>query len=358
VNAAGRAGVRALVAICGAAVALGCGARAQTPAQVAVRSTSLHLAPISGLLKAPGLKWAICTTPREFMLAPALAAAQQQLIPEQRFAKLRTRAGGVDFRALDELCVAQYTDSQLLVGRGLLDPGRVEQAFQADVELTEARAVDRLSPDGADTIVRLLGRNRSASVQLALFGRTGFALQYGPDRAALRAAIAFAEGKLTRSKPALQVGPLLDLSKLVGPADAVFLAPGPFEGEVGSGIGGLLRSATAVAIRMRVVDLAPLAPSTQARPGFAFTVFLQGAYDRDYLGALSLLGATFGRYAASDLGKLIGVDHPALPPRTRVEGNALVLDVTYDAEALAHGVHVALEGEIDEILQVSPAKKD
>jgi hypothetical protein len=177
--------------------------------------------------------------------------------------------------------------------------------------------------------------------QVVLFDRELVALEQG-RAGPIRAAEAFALGKLKRAAPALRGPALARAAQVLGEAPVRVFAPGPFDGEIAQGLGGLIRASTAIAAS---ADFA--GPPAQ----IALRVVLTGAWGKDGPAAAERLAAAAHVVAESPFGRLLGLDHPAAPPRVRTMEDALVLEITVDGAALARGLHDALDAEIGEIMR-------
>jgi hypothetical protein len=352
----------ALLAACGApakaptANAGGTGERAPTPLRVA------HAADLAA---AAGLTWLVEARLRELFANADLIPALHLLIREARLDKFAARNGGVDPRQVKEVVAAQYgSDSLLVVATGLFDPVKLEATFAERAAPLDGRAIDRANaPDGSPLVpvARLWGTIRSERQQLAILGREALALEqgrFGP----LRAAEAFAQGKLKRARPALDSVPLARTSELLGDAPLRMFAPGPFEGAWALGLGGLLKASTAAAIGVRVVAPAPAqataagAADTGAGSGatpkvrLACTLVLTGGWGTSAPAAGERLGAAFDRLAQESLGHLCGLDRPLEGPRVKTTSDALTLEVALDPLEMARGLRAATEASVEEIM--------
>jgi hypothetical protein len=81
------------------------------------------------------------------------------------------------------------------------------------------------------------------------------------------------------------------------------------------------------------------------------TVALVGAWGDDASAARERLAAAWNTLASSSLGRLAALDRPVIAPTTRLEPDAIILEVTLDALALAKGVHDAVDAPLDEIMR-------
>ncbi len=332
---------------CGLALAdlVGCGAPPGPVAPAGPPPVPLTLAPLTGLVKAPGLTWLVEAAPRKAFLDDALLAAVSLVVPEARFQSFTKANGGIDPRSLEELVVARYPDATLTLARlapGTLDPVRVHQSFERRARHIDGRALDVPNP----SVVRLFGDGPRERLQLVTFGREAVGLEsgrFGP----LRIAELYAQGKLHKAKPALQSEPLARIAALLGDDAALrFFAVGPFEGEWEGALGGLLRASTGIGI------------SLASRPGGngqlrAVGVVL-GDYDKAPEDAARRFGAMVDVILAKNaLGRMLGLDTPIESPRASALPGALRVAAVFDGTRLARGLHTALDAEISEIMSNS-----
>ena len=340
-----REALRALVAL----VTLpACGAAASDPKPPsAPKLAKLHVAPATDLLKAPALRWLADVRPRDIFADTDLIPAVAMILPEKSFPAFTARNGGIDPRELEELVVAVYEESQLIIGRGFLDPGRVAKAFadRAD-DPNVVRAEDHASaPDGTpyETIARLLGAVHHEPEQLGVFGTGAVALERGKP-GALRAASAFAQGKLKKAKPALKAEPLERAAELLGDAPLRGFAPGPFVDEWKGAFGGLLGSANAAALSVKP------ARGDDKKALLAFTLVLTGSWGADAEAAGARLKSWYGLFGSDALGALCGADAPVAGPTVTTSSEAIILQVSLDAMKVAKGIHAATGANVDEIM--------
>ena len=313
-----------------------CGPKAPaTPA--AAPPVPLHLEPACDLVPSAGLAWVVDARPRAIAEVPDLIPAIALVVPEARFATFTAAHGGIDVRQITDLCVARYKDTYLSVARAPLDPVRVEKTFVDRVTHPGGRNVDVPSPQ----VVRVWGEVNGEAQQLVLFGREAVALEQG-RMGPVRATVAFAQGKLRRASPALRGGPLARAVQLVGDAPLRVFAPGPFEGEIAQGLGGLMRASTAVGLSASFVG-----PPAK----ISVRIVLTGAWGKDAPAAAERLAAAAHVLAESPFGRLLGLDRPLIAPQVRGSDDALTIEVTIDGLALARGLHDALDAEIADIMQ-------
>jgi hypothetical protein len=283
----------------------------------------------------------------------AVPAAVAEVVPEERFQAFASRHGGIDPRAAKELIVASYPEAMLTMAEVAFAPQSVEASFVARALSLDGRAVD-------GEVVRTWGTfaapPENTREQLAMLGHDAVMLERG-HLGPLRAALAFSEGKLHRSLPALRAEPLARAAALLGDAPARAFAPGPFEGEWASGLGGLLRASTAAA-----VGAWPHGTTQNGTANLFFRVVLLGAWGADAPAAADRLRAAFDVLANDPLGKLMGAHHPVDGPRVRPvlgEGpqnnngtaDSLMLEVSLDALSLARGLRSATAGTVADIMR-------
>jgi hypothetical protein len=301
----------------------------------------LHLEPACALAPSAGLSWLVEAKPRAIAEVPDLIPAIALVLPEERLRAFATAHGGIDLRQVQDLCVARYKSALLSIARVPLDPEKVESAFETRATKTVTRAF--LAPN--PRVVRLGSEVGSEPQQLVVFGRESVALEQGQP-GPLRAAEAFAFGKLKKASPALEGAALRRVSEVLGTAAPVrAFAPGPFEGETAKGLGGLLRAATAVGASARWAGTGS---------NIAIRVVLTGAWGDDANAAAERLGAAAHVLSESPVGHLFGLHRPIQAPTVHVEPDepdALVLDAVIDGDALARGIHDAVDAEVADIMR-------
>jgi len=297
---------------------------------------ALHLEPACDLAPSAGLEWIVEAKPRAVAAIPDLIPAIALVVPEARFAAFTESHGGVDVRQITDLCVAKYRGSMLTIARAPIDPQRIERTFADRVTHAGGRTVDVPNPP----VVRAWGEVNGEAQQVVTFAREVVAHEQG-KAGPIRAAEAFAQGKLRRASPALR-GTLSRAVELTGDAPVRAFAPGPFEGDIAQALGGLVRASTAVGFSAQFAG----APAK-----IALRIVLVGAWGKDAPAAADRLAAAVHVISESPFGRLLGLQNPVVPPRVRGTEDALIIDVTIDGMALARGVHDALDAEIGEIMR-------
>lgn len=327
----------AAVATLAACTLIGCGPRTPPPPP-APPAVPLHLEPACDLAPSAGLTWLVEVKPRSIAEVPDLIPAIALVLPEERLRAFTTSHGGIDLRQVRDLCIARYRDALLSVAQVPLDPEKVDAAFETRATKTVTRTF--LAPN--PRVVRLSSEVAAEPQQLTIFGRESVALEQGKP-GPLRAAEAFAFGKLKKAVPALRGAALRHVSEVLGDAAPVrVFAPGPFEGETASGLGGLMRAATAFGASARWAGKGS---------NIAVRIVLTGAWGDDASAASERLGAAAHVLAESPVGHLFGLHRPIQEPAVHVEPDALVLDAVVDGDALARGLHDAVDAEVADIMR-------
>lgn len=296
----------------------------------------LHLEPACDLAPSAGLSWIVEAKPRALAEVPDLIPPIALVLPEARL-RTFTAAHGVDLRQIKDLCVARYKDALLEVARVPLDPQKVAATFEDRANKAAVRTL--LAPN--PRVLRLSAEIDREPQQIVLFGQEAVVVEQGKP-GPLRAAEAFAFGKLKRAQPALKGSALLRASEVLGDAALRVFAPGPFEGEMATGLGGLLRAATAVGGSVKWAG---------SGSNLSVRVVLTGAWGDDASAAGERLGAAAHVLSESPVGHLFGLHRPIRAPFVHVEPDALVLDATIDGDLLARGIHDAVDAEVADIMR-------
>lgn len=297
----------------------------------------LHLEPACDLAPAASLSWVAAIEPRAIAEVPDLIPAIATVLTEERLRLFAIAHGGIDLRQVKELCVAQYPGSLLAVARVPLDPDRVARAFDDRSGRPAVRTT--LAPN--PPVLRITGDIEGTPHQLLLFGRDAVAMEEGKT-GPVRAAEAFAFGKLKRASPALRSAALAATVARLEAAPVRVLVPGPFDGETAGGLGGLLRGTTAVGGSARW---------SGRGSGIALRLVLSGAWGADAPAAGERLAAALHVLSESAAGRLFGIAHPLEGPRVTPEPDALVVDAVVDGDRLARGVHDAVDADVNEIMR-------
>jgi hypothetical protein len=304
----------------------------------------IELPRLVDLAPAAGLDMLVDARPRELLAHAELVPLLAMVIPDVEFRTFASRHGGVDPRQLEDLVVGTYGESTLVLGLGDFDPPSLERAFSDRTTRVTMRSIDRRAGP-LSGIVRLEGAPEADHLTLVMFGRRALGLEThavagraGP----LRVSELFAMNRLERAKPALHASPLDQTTRVVGDAPVRIFFPGPFEGEAGKGLAGLLRAATAVTIAIRLAETTDV---------LDVTVSLFGAWNDDAPIAGQRFAAAVENITRSDLGRLCGWHEPIRGPDLTTSPTILTVSARIDALKLARGARAATRGQIEEIMK-------
>lgn len=307
----------------------GCG-RPAPVAPAAPPPVPLHLKPLSDLVAAAGLSWIVIARPSELRRSATFNSAIAQLIPEQNLTALSGYLG-FDARQAETAIVAGSGDSVLTLIEVAHDPKLVEKKFVERVTSTVERV------DEGRGLIRLTGTIGTRRRALALLEPSVIAWESGPS-GPMRATVAFALGKLKKAKPALLAEPLLTLSKKLGDAPLIAMAPSPTR-DAWSGAHGLLDRATAIGVA-----------ATPGLEGLQVTLIAMGTWDDPPTEALHRLEATLKDLATSPLGRLTAIDHPLTPWSVDGDRDVIHATATFDADKIGSGLRAATSAQIREIV--------
>jgi hypothetical protein len=294
----------------------------------------LHLDPLSDLVPAAGLEWLVIARPAELFRSLRLPLAL--LVPPAGVDRLAERTG-VDLRLADELVIAGN-------GRSTLYLVRVAH----DQALAEARFRERLTDEPpqvreGSSVVRVSGTAGLARRSFAALGGSALAFETG-EPGLLRAAIAFARGRLKRARTALAAEPLGSLARRLGDAPLRLYALNPPRTPWPRGAHGLLERALAAGL--------VAAPSSddalKARGALA------GLWDDPPSSALGRLEATLLDLGHSPLGRLTGFNEPRAPFSFRGDRDVIEVEAAFDAAKLAEGLHAVTSARLDELFPPRP----
>jgi len=316
-----------------------CAPHSTTPRPVAPPPPpALHLAPLGDLVPAAGLAWIADLRPRVWFADPSLAPLLEGVLPDDLLGDVERASVGLDVRSMEEVVVAKYDKTTLLLAREVLDPVKVEIAFASRVAEVQGRAIDRRADDPRGVVVRdwgMLGKQRQAVV---VFGREAAGLALGDD-APLRAAELFAEGRLKRAAPVWRAAPLDRIAALLGDAPLSAAAAGPFDAETARGLDGVLAVATGAGIAA-----SPEGGTIRVR------VAVTGGWGERSAEAREKLRASYVRVVQSGIGHLLGLAQPASEPRFAATDDSVTVDVRVDAAALLHGLADATTAPLREMM--------
>jgi hypothetical protein len=320
-------------------LAMGCAAPPKAPPPAA--TTPLHLVPLADLVAAAGLIWIIEAHPRALFMEPGLIPALATVLPEAELDAATKARGGVDVRSVDDLVAAGYPEATVLLAHQVVDPARLEAAFADRVADVQGRAIDRASDDPRGALTRVWGSRGMAHESLVVFGREAVGLALGRD-ARLRAAELFAEGKLSKARPAWGADPLRKVAELLGEAQLRAAAPGPFDDAWSKGFGGMLGAATGAGVAAR-----PAGDTLEVR------VVLTGPWGDRARDAEGRIRSCYEVLTKSGLGRVLGLDHPEAPPRITSSPDHVQIDVRLRAATLLGGVAEATTLDVEGIMHAT-----
>jgi hypothetical protein len=331
---------------CGAALSLAssaCHSRVPLDARAnAAPEAPLHQGPLTDFVPAPGLRWLIAGSPAYFARQPAFAEPLARLFSAERLDGFALGTG-IDLRRTEHAALAAYELGQLY----LVDASGWVSA--PELRFAERAAGSALSERPHPRLWRVSGLVSGAPQALVRIDDRVLAVAVG-DPTLARVVEAYATGRLERTPPALRGAALSTLPEDVRePAPLALYALGPFEGEWAAAAGGLLEGALAFSASVRASDRAD-----DAR--LELHVVLSGTWDPATSGEQLL--RTWSVLAESELGRLLALNTPLREPRARASSTLLELELALDARPLLAGLHAAVAGSVNELLQlpVRPAQ--
>jgi hypothetical protein len=305
---------------------------------------SLHLSPVSDLVALGGLTFVVDARPRALFSHPAVIDAIATTLPEAELDAMARARGGLDVRSMEELSVAGYASTTLLLAHQVVNPAKVEAAFTTRVAGVFARTIDSRADDPRTVLVRLAGATGKQHESLVIFGREAVGLALGED-APLRASERFATRTLKKALPAWRGPPLDQLGAALGDGPLRAAAPGPFTGEWEHALGGLLGSASAVGGALTLeADVAKI------------EIVVTGPWGSRAKEAEARMAHAFDAVSASGLGRLLGLDHPATPIVLSSTPELVRFQVGVLIRPLVKGLFDATSSGIPEMLQALPPR--
>ncbi len=322
-----------LVGLCMGGVGGGGGGCASS--RPAVTATTAQPALVD-LVPAAGLRMLVTLAPRVVLAIPEMAEAVERVVP--RLSVFTARNTGIDLGSMEQVVLATFSDVDLWLVQAVFSPARVERVFAERAGRLEGRAVDAQSQ-----VVRFWGTVRGVREQVAILRSEGSA-RWAMERGrfgVLRAVVAYAQGKLRRSPPALRTVPLEAVASRLGDGAFRVFAPGPFDAEWARGLGGMLAVATGagLVVRPRVDGI---------RGVLDVDLVLTGAWTASR--ARVQVESAYEGLLAEPLGRLLGLSKPVAPWVVRAEDDWVRLGVALDADVVARGIRAATGANVDEIL--------
>lgn len=311
---------------------LACTACTTSAAQVLpahVPAAVLHRGPLSDYVSAAGLRWLILLQPEQLLKDPELGPAIRQIVPEKRLDAF-AEASGVELRRVTTAAVAGFPYTTLYLA----------ELPEGAAELARSRFSDRLVGGARlkrshPALLRISGVVGQTPETMVTIDERVVSVAVG-DPTPAKIVEAYAMQRLKNSPSAL-LGASLSTLPSPSPSPAVLLAPGPFADEWQRAAGGLLRTATALAITARPIGHGKLAAC----------VYLSGPWDDSAADAKERLGSAWTNFAHSSAGHLFGLNDAA---ELSASPTLLTLSVEIDIATLIAGLRASVLGDVSEIL--------
>lgn len=307
------------------------------PARV-VPARPLHRGPLTDFISSAGLRWLLLVKPRQILDDPELREAISQIIPTARFDAF-SESSGIDLRALPQAAIAGFSYSTLYLAE--LPSGSAALARSRFTERSLEAAVSKQPYPGLTRITGVIGQTPET---LLTIDERVLAISVG-DPVPAKIAEAYARERLTHSPSALSGASLSTLPELASNHAAVLVAPGPYSAEWQRAAGGLLQSATAIAIAARPVGNGKVAT----------TIYVAGAWQASAEDASERLSAAWSAFARSSAGRLFELNDAGEVSTTP---EVLRLHVELDIAALVRGLRASVLGDLSQILNVPPRKPE
>lgn len=317
----------------------GCGPEVLPPRVVeSAPPKPLDLDPLHDLLVGAGLGWLVICQAQALLRHPALSRGLERFAPQIR-RRMFEKVTALDLDEVQELIVASYEDSTLLVFRGVGDPMEAEARFR-----------DRLMNDTVRKSYQpgaVWSHGRTASGRERAMAALVPGVVALEDGGSLRSKVALlcALGRLRKSPRALD---LPDMQQLLGDmtgAPLRFLAPGPFEGLWDDALHGVLAVCTAIGAWAHVGAEGQL--DLHAR--------FSGAWGEDASRASELLLASWRDIARSSLGRLLHLDEPIDGPEAESQPESVGLGVRLDGVKLLEGLYDVVAADVQEMMDTAGA---
>lgn len=335
----------------------GCGAASQPPATTQPPLPPLATSPLATLVAAAGVRWMLVAAPKDLLGVPWVPPLIDVAVSGARFERF-AKTTGIDLRTLPEAVVAacapssaggaapsaggappaiEDEDVMFYLARHTGDAQAIERSYRARFTSAEKRSVER--PD----LIRMSGKVGQRQGAAVFLGRDVAGFQDGgsASRGPARVAALFAEGKLKHARSALAAEPLRSLALRLGPGPLAAYAPGPFDGELGRGLRGLLGAATAIGAVL----------GTTERQSFLVRAAVTGDFSTSAAPASDELLAAWKDLAGSRLGHMLGLDKPLSAPVTQGAPDVVMLAVELSGRALSEGLAAATASRVEDIFR-------
>lgn len=319
---------RALVLGVGAAL-VGCAGK-PAPLPPTIPPRPLALRPLTSLVPAGGLSWMIDARPMEFLRDPRAAKAVLTLAPQAREDSLAQHLG-LDVRSAERLVFARFGETSLVLIDLPHDQERATKKFAERLSDKASRVVD-------DTRISWLSGKIGPSPRAFADLQGEVAIYEAGPSLPLRAAVAFAEGKLKKAKSALTTAPLDGLVPQLATEQIALYAPRRASEGWAEGKHALFDEAHALGLGLS-------AAPEGARLRFVVTGDFSGHVDP----AIARLRKIVDEVGASPLGHLLGLDAKLADDVATPSDKALALARTVSFERLADGLKAAVVADMPEI---------
>jgi hypothetical protein len=296
----------------------------------------LHAKSLADLVPAAGLRWLVVAHPKQLLLDPAVKSGVELLFPKPRLDAF-ARSSGVDLRALSSTCVAGFDIGTLYLAETHEGIGVAQQAF---VDRLVSHPVIKHPGPGVTHITGIIGTTPESFVALEGIG-LGVSVK---DPTLSKIAAAFALGKLKKSPSALNGAALRELPESVSHAPLRFYAPGPFGEPWTEGAEGLLGRTLAVAVTA----------TPRATDRLEFELTLAGEFLADLAAENERARRSVERFAASALGRLLGMGTEGVLTEVLVDPRQIVVRVTLPTSRVFAGLHTAVAADAAEMLELRP----
>jgi hypothetical protein len=314
---------------------LGCGAPAPLRTPPAPEAEpELHHGALVDYVPAAGLRWLIAGSPRALARAPALSELRQRWLDATRTAAF-ARATGIDLERTERGLIAGFELGMLYLADA---SGWVSPPELAFIDRLAGSERERRTHPSITTLSGLVGTQPQALVrvddELVAFAVEDLTLARVVESFALRrfdeVATAFEGAALSGLPPDLRA-PLPLALYLLGPLDPERVAATEELGDARALLAGV--SALAVTLEPDAGEL-------------ALQLALVGSWQGD-LDAERLLAAWLA-FAASPLGRMLGLDTPLEPPDAAGSESLLRLRTRLEGKLFALGLERSLTGDVGE----------
>lgn len=271
--------------------------------------------------------------PEELAHEPSVARSLSRALPDEKLDAF-AKTTGVDLRRTPHALAAGFDYSTLYMAE---IPGSHSMIVQRFIDRLHEAPIVR-HPGAALTWIS--GTSAGLPETLLTFDSHWVLVSLG-DPTPARVAEAFARRRLKKSPAALRGSALSQLPGDLATAPLCFFAAGPFTDQWATGLHGLLRDAVAVGIA--------------ARPAEGERVQLRVVVGGDFpAGGASALSTAWDDLAKSDLGRLLRLNEPAVPPKTRITDQAVELSVELELRPIADGLYAAVASDVWTMMGTTP----